>query len=66
MEERRSVETHLALLKAVSVGAGQPLEKIPDERQAERAAQRVALPQTNLRGEQCEFEPEATLGAFTS
>ena len=66
VEERRSVETHLALLNAVYVGAGQPLEQILDNRQAEPAAQRVPLPQTTLRGEQCEFEPEATLGAFTS
>ena len=64
-EEGRSVEQHLVLLNAVSVGAGQPLEQILDHRQADPAVRRVALPQTTLRGEQCEFQPVARLGAFT-
>ena len=67
VEKRRSVETHLVLLNAVYVGAGEPLERDLDARQTDPAAQRVALPpQTTLRGEQCTFEPEATLEAFTS
>ena len=65
MEERKSIETHLTLLYAVSVGVCQPLEQILDDAQAYRAAQRVLLPKTTLRGEQCEFEPEVRLGAFT-
>ena len=66
VEKRRSEETHLVLLNAVCVGAGQPLERVLEARQTDPAAQRVALPQTTLRGEQCTFVPEATLGAFTS
>ena len=50
-EKRRSVETHLELLNAVYVGAGQPPERVLDARQTDPAAQRVALPQTTLRGE---------------
>ena len=61
VEKRTSVETHLVLLNAVYVGAGQPLKQILDDRQTDPAAQRVAMPQTTLRGEQCTFEPEATL-----
>ena len=45
---------------------GQPLERVLDARQTDPATQRVALPQTNLQGEQCTFEPEATLGDFSS
>ena len=48
------------------MGAGQPLEQILDDRQTDPAAQCVTLPQTTLRGAQCDFEPEATLGAFRS
>ena len=63
-ERRRSVDTHLVLLNAVYVGASQPLERVLDARQTDPAAQRVALPQSNLQGDQCTFEPEATIGAF--
>ena len=66
VEQRRNVETHLALWNAVNVGAAQPLEQILDDRQADSAALRVAMPQTTIRGEECMFEPEAMLGAFTS
>ena len=48
------------------MGAGHSIEQILDDRQDDPAALRVALPQKNLRGEECTFEPEATLGAFTS
>ena len=42
-------------MNEVDVGEGQPLEQILDDRQAETAAQRVALPQKTLLGQQCEF-----------
>ena len=48
------------------VGAGRPLEHVLDARQAEQAEQRIPLAQTTLRGEACDFQPVATLGAFTS
>ena len=46
------------------MGAGQLLEQSLDDRQAEPAARRVALPQTTMRGEPCEVQREATQGAF--
>ena len=52
LERRRCIDTHLVLLNAVYVGAGQPLERVLDARQTDPAAQRVAVPQTTLRGEQ--------------
>ena len=61
-----NVDTRLVLLNAVYVGAGQPLERILDVRQADPAAPRGALPQTTQRGEQFTFVPEPRLGAFTS
>ena len=65
VEQRRSVESQLALLNAVYVGGGQPLERVLDARQTDTAAQRVSLPQTTLCGEECTFEPVATLGALS-
>ena len=50
VEVRRSVDTYLALLNAVYVGACQPLEQILDERQTHTAARRVPLPQRPCEG----------------
>ena len=48
------------------MGPGRPLERILDDRQVAKAEQREPLPQTTVRGDECEFEPEARLAAFTS
>ena len=51
VEEGPGVDTRLVVLNAVCVGAGQPLDRVLDARQTDPADQRVALPQTTLRGE---------------
>ena len=66
MQRRRSPESQLALWNAVSVGAVRQLERILDELQVEKAEQREPLPQTIFSGVECDFEPEATLAAFTT
>ena len=66
IEDRWIVEPNLALLNAVSVGACQPHAEIFNARQAELAAQCVALPQTTVRDEHYEFEPDDMLGALRS
>ena len=53
-------------MNAVYVGTGRPLERILDDRQVVKAEQREPLPQTTVKGDECGFEPEATLAAFTS
>ena len=66
LQERMTVVTNLALLHAVDVGAALRPEQIVDDRPAERPARRVPLPETTLPREECDFQPEATLGAFPS
>ena len=66
VEERLSVGKWFPLWNAVYLGAGQRLEQISVERRGDPAALRVAMPETNLRGDECTLEAEATLGAFTS
>ena len=48
------------------MGAGQPRERILDDREVAKDKQRDPLPQTTLRGDEVEFEPEASLAPFTS
>ena len=56
----------MALLNAVYVCAGQPLERVLDGRQVAPADKRIPLAQTTLRGVACSIEPVATPGEFTS
>ena len=65
VQRRRSPESQLALLNAVYVGADQPVERILDDRQVAKDEQREPLPQTTIRGDESDFEPEASLAAFT-
>ena len=66
VESRISQETKLAILNAVYVSAGQPPERILDALKGESTEQRIPLPQTTFQCDRCAFQPEPTLGAFTS
>ena len=67
IRDRRSDSgTQMALMNAVYVGAGQPLERVLDARQVAPTDKRIPLAQTPLRGVACGFEAVATLGEFTS
>ena len=61
----RSPESQLAILHAVYVGAVRLLEQIFDDRQVEHGKERETLSQVTLRGDECIFEPESTVEAFT-
>ena len=63
---RRDDATQMALLNAVYVGAGQPLELVLDAHQVSPSDKRIPLAQTTLSGLECSFEQVATLGEFTS
>ena len=56
----------MALLNAVSVGAGQAFERVLDARQVAQADKLIPIAQTSLKGVACSFEPRATLAEFTS
>ena len=65
-ERRRDEGNQMALLNAVYLGAGQPLERVLDARQVAPADKRILLAQRALRGVAYSFEPLSTLGEFTS
>ena len=63
---RRDDGNQMALLNALYVGTGQPLERVLHARQIAPPDKGIPLVQTTLRGAACTFEPVAKLGEFTS
>ena len=63
---RRSEERQIALINAVYLGAGEPLESVLDARHVAANDKRVQLGQETLLGLACTFDTDATLGEFTS
>ena len=63
---RRDEGTQVALMNAVYVDAGQPLERVLEALLVAGANNRIALAQTTLRGVTCTGQPGTTIGALTS